>query len=123
MKHVGSLDVRKDLRVRGRVQENLRVRKEVEASAFYIRGVGELEVLSAAFAQPFYYAESTSNTEATVENLFIGSVKVPDNGVYRIKAHVNLPTNSGTLNNDTGGVFVSLEEKVGSGASIEVANG
>lgn len=43
-RHNAHLDVRGDLRVRGRIEDNLRVSNEVEAAAFYIRGVGEVTV-------------------------------------------------------------------------------
>jgi len=43
-KHNANVDIRGDLRVRGRIERHLRVHEEVEASAFYIRGVGELTI-------------------------------------------------------------------------------
>lgn len=42
MKHVGSLDVRKDLRVRGIYQDTVRVAEKVVAPAFYLRGGANL---------------------------------------------------------------------------------
>lgn len=41
-----NVDIVGTLRVRKRVNENLRVQKEVEASAFYIRGVGEIGTIT-----------------------------------------------------------------------------
>ena len=41
-KHVANLDIRGDLRVKGRIIENVRVENEVEASHFYLRDQGEL---------------------------------------------------------------------------------
>lgn len=42
--HIANVDIRGDLRVRGRVGENLRVQHEVEALQFYLRGQGELKL-------------------------------------------------------------------------------
>ena len=82
-KHVGSLDVRKDLRVRGRVEDNLRVGHEVEASAFYVRGVGEL-LPSDAFLPVIKTAISKSNTVVTVESETQVDLPVPVTGTYHI---------------------------------------
>lgn len=116
MKHVGSLDVRKDLRVRGRVEENLRVRKDVEASAFYVRGVGEL-LPSNSFVPVIKAKISKSNTVVNLEADTVVVVPVPLTGTYHLSVE-------GILNvawTETSGgaasyVIGELEEKKDSGS-------
>lgn len=115
MKHVGSLDVRKDLRVRGRVEENLRVRKEVSASAFYVRDLGEL-LPSDAFLPIIKTAKSNSNVVATIEAQTEVALPVPLTGTYHISVDgvldIQYEIDTGATTSQTD---AELEEKIGSG--------
>lgn len=66
-KHNANLDVHGSLRVRKRIENNLHVSKEVTASAFYIRGVGEVGLTTLQQA----YDNGNGRIEATAIKPFV----------------------------------------------------
>jgi hypothetical protein len=62
-KHIANIDVRGDLRVRGRYRDGQNVAGAVVADGFYLRGVGEIGITNACFThdQPSASVEWTVN--------------------------------------------------------------